>query len=222
MLFVVCLFYLYIHAKSNNEGQNHITGQLVGCFFALWATVSLGIIKAYRAIVNVEEENKWLRYGKKLFALALGFFVITISGKRILAPDFLASADNNMHMPAGLVSTFDCILADANGDAELLLMPGYSNYATAYSSRLHLIYEEPVNGNVGDYKEEYRQAYEELNKNYPNMSKVAKAARGDNTYIVLQSDAYWPTVALTDVGFVEMGTFDGWTLYKSVIEEVAK
>jgi len=209
-LFAVALFYISYIKKSHNEALG-----TVAYVFAPVGAVAKALADALSKIRDkYKGASATRRTAATIFAVILVFFIIVMSGERIIAPDFSRSADNPTHIPNGLCEAMDAILGSTTGEVGVVTMPGANNYFTAYSSRFRMIYDEPVNGDITGFSREYSDTYGQLSDIHPDMSIVARGAReGECDYIVLKSDAYWPTVLLEDCGYSILGSFDGWNVY---------
>lgn len=214
VLFVVALFYIYVSVKREKDTINPLVFLL-----SIWATIGYAIIHLVKREADDENDVKTSKLLKRMCLVLFCCFIIVISGKRIFSRNFVAISDNLMHMPSGLSDVLDAIIDENDESAGILMMPGYGNYVKSYSSKLYTAYDEPCNGNVLDYSGVDIEAYRELQKRYPDMSKVAKAARADSCrYIVLKNGSYWPEVPLEYCDFEEYRSFSDWTIYRDLRE----
>lgn len=207
VLFVVGVFALLLLSQGDEKKIAPLTLVLS----------SFGAIGAFVAKIITVKDEKVTRLIRALILVAC-VFVIVVSGKRILSPVFLEKSENSMHIPSGLKETMDIMLEGSGDDTiGVVSMPGYGNYFEGYSTRFKLIYEEPYDGDVVRVPDEYKEAYLELCKTYPDMRIVARAARNANCkYIVVLEDAYWPQIPLTELSYEVVGGSGGFVIYEDM------
>lgn len=210
-LFVVSLGLITVIKYKKEEKTS-----LILYFLSVWATIGIAVAKVFDAFINREYKSRLEKTMVLTIVLVISTFAILISGERILAPDYYIKAENTMHIANDLRDTMDFILNDSIGTAGIVTMPEYGEYFTAYSSEFYLAYEDPIySDDIAGYPENARNAYVELGKQYPDMSKVAKLAKDTECrYIVLKNDAYWPRTRLEDLGYGIVNSCGEWVVYK--------
>lgn len=232
VLFVVALFLLVALKGNNSENEskkdrndgeegdlkcrsNIKAGPgLVLLILSVYGTIAAGIAR----LCNIQDSK--ITWTKRLLICVLCVFALVISGKRIIAPDFLSKSENLMHMPSDLKECMDIMLSDANGNrAGVVTMPSYGNYFEAYSSVFDTLYEDPANKDIERLPDELKATYVELSEIYPDMRTVARTAhKYDCEYIVIMRESYWPEVPLTDLGYEIIAGSGRWDVYKEVKE----
>lgn len=156
-------------------------------------------------------DTKW----KKIFVCAACVFAITISGKRIIGPDFMNRADNSMHISNDLKLAMDAVLEGDNSEQiGIVTNPGMGDYFEGYSSRFHSMFDDDFDKNSEKISDEYIKAYLEMLDKYPDMKIVSLTAKQHNCrYIVIKKNSYWPKVPLTEIGYDVFGEFGEWEVY---------
>lgn len=223
VLFVVAVFYLYMsHNRSTADDSND--GRTVyPLFLSVWGTIGV----AFSAVISIiignkinadEGKSAYVRnmFVKICMCIVLVFAVV-ISGSRIIAPQYYEKSQNRLHIPEDVAEVIAVLQSDKpDGIIGVATMPGYGVYYSSFDSRFTMLYEDAPNGDSSKLKAEIRQAYQELNVQYPDMRIVADAARMNGCeYIVIRNDAYWPKEPLDNFGYDLMTMCNNWNIYKA-------
>ncbi len=149
----------------------------------------------------VSEAVSRLSGASMLFAVAVCLLAVTSSGSNVLSSDMNSRAENAIHIPAHLVESMDVILSESDSPY-VLTMPEWELYFESYSSRF-IAAEDGV-------------AYNELDKNTPDMGKIAKAAHECGCDFVVLSRDIWPEKPITEYGYELIYETDDSVVYKEV------
>ncbi|MCR5673755.1 MAG: hypothetical protein K6F87_08600 [Lachnospiraceae bacterium] len=150
-----------------------------------------------------------------IFAVALCFLSVTVSGKNIIYDNIGRRAENDVHIPQDVITSMDAVLSDSD-DPKVLTMPGWGLYFESYSSKFQLMYEEPRNGDTASLNEDERTAYMQLGNIHPEMKKVAAAAHRSGCGYIVMSNDIWPDVPPTACGYKVLCETPSCTVYREV------
>ncbi len=205
---------LYIAAAvfiARDPGQKRENIPLLLC-----PAVAIGtcIIRLY-ALIRQKISRGTAQKAAVLFTVCLAALAITSSGTCVFSQELSSVAENDMHIPGGILEAASAVKAD-DRTASVLTMPGWDAYFSAYSSEFVLPYRAISNEMPEIPDEDERILKAELSDHYPDMKKVARFAgkKGCN-YLVLSEDL-WPDVPVTKYGYEEMLRCDGCVVYRKV------
>lgn len=206
VLFVLACFLIYqISSKNKDELSEY---PLIILLLSVPGTIAVGISSLCNSKIL---DNKW----KRLLVVLMCIFAITISGKRIIGPDFMSKAANNMHIANDMRDAMDAILVgDGSDSIGIVTMPGMGDYFEGYDARFHSMFDDDFDKDSEKIEDEYIKAYLEMSVKYPDMKIVSYTAREHGCkYIVIKRDSYWPKVPLTEIGYSVFGTYGEWDVY---------
>lgn len=211
VLFVVALLFC-LFAVGKEDRKSSWCGLL-----SIMGTIGCAVANVMKSVCDKSFDKKSYTYLYRIFAVILIVFAITVSGKRLFAPDFLSAAENSMHIPQDLVGAMDVILSDSDENAiGVVTAAGYGEYFECYSSRFAMLYRDNVFSDVSEFDTDVREAYIELLEKYPDMRVVAKAAKRNNcSYIVINSKECWPKVSLDSAGYELISSCGSFDVYKA-------
>lgn len=150
-----------------------------------------------------------------IFAVCLTALAITSSGTCVFSQELSSAAENDMHIPGGILEAVSAVKADSS-NACVLTMPGWDAYFSGYSSEFDLPYRAISNDMSEIADEDARILKAELSDHSPDMKKVSRiAGKKGCTYLVLSKDL-WPEVPVTKFGYEQMLECDGCVVYRKV------
>lgn len=155
------------------------------------------------------------RCGAGLVAVFLCILAVVSSGTNVFSEELSERAENNMHIPTGIMEAMDVTLSDTD-EPRIAVMPGWGQYFEGYSSRFGLMYEEPDGDDISSFNDDQRIVYTELSDVHPDMGKVASAARRAGCRYVIISRDVWPKVAINGHGYKLMFENDRCLVYREV------
>lgn len=214
VLFVVALVFCMLVSNEEDRKTSWLS------ILAMLGTIGCAVAIIMQKIFGKAFEKKLYTYLYRIFVIALIIFAITVSGKRLFAPEYMSISENAMHIPQDLMQAMDTILTDSDDNTVgVVTAAGYGEYFECYSSRFAMLYRDNVNSDVSEFDTDVREAYIELSEKYPDMRVVAKAAKRNGcSYIVINSQECWPKVPLDSAGYVLISSCGSFDVYKATKE----
>ena len=185
-------------------------------FASVMASVGCAMAVFIKAVRTRQYHKRAVKYAALLFAVCLCVLTCAASGKMVFSRELSGVADNDLHIPDPIVRSMDAILSDSN-NPKVLTMPGWGVYLKSYSSSFSLMYDDIDKDKISSFDEDMITVYTELEKNSPDMKKIAACARNAGCeYVILSSDI-WPERPITQYGYELIHEDDGCSVYKEVM-----
>ena len=208
VLFIASLLALYRLSEDNDRG-------LPGIILSPLSAIGCAVSKLIDMACTVRNDKKVLKTATAALAVCLCFLAVTVSGDNIFYGNISRPAENNMHIPADLLTSMDAVLAD-DEEPKVLTMPGWGPYFSAYSSKFDLMYEEPEDGVSSILDEDERTVYMQLSDVHPEMKKVAAIAHKTGCRYIVMSKSIWPDIPVTSCGYKVYYDTSTCCVYKEV------
>ncbi len=177
------------------------------CVTALIAAAA-GLI--FEKINALYEGNRRKRAAALVFAGCICMLAIFSSGRSVFSGEFCEKAENDMHIPTGIVSAMS-EFAGTGEEITVLAPYEWTPYLEGFSTHLVPLYRNPSLSTA-----DTDMLSEELSKLRPDMRKITAVSKRCGCRFVLLPDGIWPEVPITRCGYELMAEYDGCSVYREV------
>ena len=184
-------------------------------FLSVISAIGCAFSETFYAIVDRYRNKPLYRYLAGFFGVCLMVLAIAASGKSVFSAEFTSRAENDMHIPPGILEAAQYIAEDAENPV-VLVMPGWGAYFESFSSGLKMAYHDPENEDASELGEDERTLYLQLQMDNPDMKKIAGTAHRIGCGYVVLSEDLWSEFPITRFGYELMRECDGCLVYREV------
>ncbi len=216
LFLMAVLVILTVNREKKQQEEEQKDSRVCPAVFVL--SVYTGIAYAFSLLLSKigKKEGK----GRSLSIAVISFLLVItalLSGRRVMSEDHFSPAENALHLRTEHIAVMDRIIKDA-GNRQVIRVAGpmdISMIFNVYSSRFAPLYSSDDEKYIASLSKDARAVYEQFKNKEPDMKKVTDALRrSDCTYLVINTDKYYPEFKAAEFGFDLVETVGFYEIYR--------